>query len=270
MKYNREHSSSQQWNFAKNSLDQKLFHLTYPLEVQENLAMKYQTLELCSGLSAVALVETMININTFHPNNPQSHHHPHLNFSKSLPKIQSLYAAIVRLVKGEGISHVEQFVLSLLNPSVHYKLISTGELNCQDVCERILNYVERYPVLISSFLCHPDFVDKNNRVAFHEPVSFLPGYNKFHSMLIVGARRANGRYYFLCQNWWSHRPFVEVSADYLFSCHANTLRFAEEQKEGINAFRDGLVFSDYSVSITCDGGALTYPPSDELFPEDFL
>jgi hypothetical protein len=38
-------------------------------------------------------------------------------------------------------------------------------------------------------------------------------------MLIIGARRdERGKYYFLLQNWWASKFFVQVSAEYLQAC----------------------------------------------------
>jgi hypothetical protein len=39
-------------------------------------------------------------------------------------------------------------------------------------------------------------------------------------MLLIGAREANGSFFFLLQNWWEDKFFVEVSAEYMFSSNA--------------------------------------------------
>ena len=47
-------------------------------------------------------------------------------------------------------------------------------------------------------------------------------------MLLIGTRKTDDdEYFFLLQNWWEGRFFVEVSADYLYSSEA-TISFVEE------------------------------------------
>ncbi len=43
-----------------------------------------------------------------------------------------------------------------------------------------------------------------------------------HAMVMVGARRdaASGQLFFLLQNWWPRKQFVEVDAAYLSACRA--------------------------------------------------
>ena len=42
-----------------------------------------------------------------------------------------------------------------------------------------------------------------------------------HAMLLIGARKdKDGEYFFLVQNWWKARPFLELSGRYLASCDA--------------------------------------------------
>eukprot|EP01041_Mallomonas_annulata_P008127 gene8127-16682_t len=48
----------------------------------------------------------------------------------------------------------------------------------------------------------------------------LEGTN-LHSMILIGARKTiSGEYYFLLQNWWEVKYFIEVSSKYLFQCGA--------------------------------------------------
>ena len=42
-----------------------------------------------------------------------------------------------------------------------------------------------------------------------------------HSMVLIGARKTtSGDYFFLLQNWWEGRYFIEVSGEYLHHCQA--------------------------------------------------
>ena len=73
-----------------------------------------------------------------------------------------------------------------------------------------------------------------------------------HSMLLIGARsevdvRGDIKYFFLLQNWWTERFFIEVSAEYLYSSEA-IISFVEEEVEEIpNKF--ACTYSSYSETI---------------------
>jgi hypothetical protein len=71
------------------------------------------------------------------------------------------------------------------------------------------------PALVSGFRCAPKFQNPNGIASFSgcidEPVS----------MVLVGFRTdSKGNVFFLLQNWWRSKPFVEVSAEYMTSSHA--------------------------------------------------
>jgi hypothetical protein len=80
------------------------------------------------------------------------------------------------------------------------------------------------PALISLFRVYPDF-GETNAVSF----SGLPARQKMvalsdierHSMVLIGARKTSeGEYFFLLQNWWEGRYFIEVSGEYMHHCEA--------------------------------------------------
>ena len=40
-------------------------------------------------------------------------------------------------------------------------------------------------------------------------------------MVLIGARKSSqGKYFFLLQNWWEGRYFIEVSGEYMHHCQA--------------------------------------------------
>jgi hypothetical protein len=84
------------------------------------------------------------------------------------------------------------------------------------------------PALVSMFDVHDDFYNatcNNGGGSFDGVVS---GPRKgLHAMVLVGARTdANGKRWFLLQNWWPEMQFVEVSKSYLESSGA-TVYFVE-------------------------------------------
>ena len=81
-------------------------------------------------------------------------------------------------------------------------------------CQLILERVSLSPALISVFRVYPDFGQTNtvsfsgrparkNNVALSDVAK--------HSMVLIGARKTSkGEYFFLLQNWWEGRYFIEV------------------------------------------------------------
>ena len=73
------------------------------------------------------------------------------------------------------------------------------------------------PILISYFEVHEDFEAVDRCIYHGDHVGALRGG---HSMLIIGVRIENNRKYFLLQNWWQRKQFIEVDGEYLISCNA--------------------------------------------------
>ena len=45
-----------------------------------------------------------------------------------------------------------------------------------------------------------------------------------HSMVLIGARKSSeGKYFFLLQNWWEGKFFIEVSGEYISHCNAEII-----------------------------------------------
>lgn len=42
-------------------------------------------------------------------------------------------------------------------------------------------------------------------------------------MVLIGARKSNDNNFFLLQNWWDGRYFIEVSGEYMYHCHAKII-----------------------------------------------
>ena len=53
-------------------------------------------------------------------------------------------------------------------------------------------------------------------------------------MVMVGYRQAAGKTYFLLQNWWKQKQFVEMDEDYFIRCNS-TVRFVETPQHEIPA-----------------------------------
>ena len=86
-------------------------------------------------------------------------------------------------------------------------------------CEKVFMRVSNEPALVSVFTVFPDFKDAT-KVSFVGLPNFGDSDEK-HSMVLIGARKStSGDYFFLLQNWWDTKYFVEVSGDCMYHCGA--------------------------------------------------
>jgi len=108
-----------------------------------------------------------------------------------------------------GVSSV--FLQSILQPNS--TLITTG-------LPQLPNLFDTHgPGLVSKFQVHEDFYDSSIRKHYGKPSGDMKGW---HAMTLVGHRiDEKGTPYYLLQNWWKNKQFVEVDADYLEHCGAN-------------------------------------------------
>ena len=96
------------------------------------------------------------------------------------------------------------------------------DLIYSNTCQIIFERVAQSPALISTFRVYPEF-HQTDAVSF----SCIPQQDvtmtriPMHSMVLIGARKTtSGDYFFLLQNWWEGRYFIEVSGEYLHHCQA--------------------------------------------------
>lgn len=99
----------------------------------------------------------------------------------------------------------------------------------EDVVPAIVKNLRNYgPALVSNFLVQPDFCDTSIR-KHHGPANIIFNDNG-HAMVMVGYREEDGKHYFLLQNWWLDKQFVEVDIEYLSSCSPSLHWVVTEQK----------------------------------------
>jgi hypothetical protein len=73
------------------------------------------------------------------------------------------------------------------------------------------------PLLVSGFVVHEDFLENKNSYD-GAPQGDVVGT---HAMIIIGTRRdTENRLWFLVQNWWDSKQFVQISKSYLVNCRA--------------------------------------------------
>jgi hypothetical protein len=84
------------------------------------------------------------------------------------------------------------------------------------------------PLLISGFVVHEDFLMENKHSHDDEPQGDVVGT---HAMIIIGTRRdTENRLWFLVQNWWDSKQFVEISKRYLVNSRAVCFVVKTKQK----------------------------------------
>jgi hypothetical protein len=84
------------------------------------------------------------------------------------------------------------------------------------------NDLKQYgPGLVTGFKVHPDFYATDAKKVKHShsgtPTGSVVGC---HAMALIGARTDKKQQWFLLQNWWKRKQFVEVSETYLKACNA--------------------------------------------------
>jgi len=87
------------------------------------------------------------------------------------------------------------------------------------------------PALVSHFRVFEDFRNVTTHVHYGSAMK-AKGALGMHAMVLVGARNDGGKQYFLLQNWWKGKQFIEVDADYMESCGA-TVSFIETRQTKI-------------------------------------
>eukprot|EP01035_Chromulina_nebulosa_P036740 gene36740-49533_t len=95
---------------------------------------------------------------------------------------------------------------------------SPTEIRYKEDCEELFEMIQSRPALVSSFRVDSDFYN-SSKITFSGVVD-EQSFIGLHAMILIGMRRVNGDYYFLLQNWWEGRYFIEVSAEYLSSSQA--------------------------------------------------
>ena len=90
------------------------------------------------------------------------------------------------------------------------------------------NFGKYGPGLISTFKVYNDFMDEHRKF-YGTPEG---DYNGYHSMVLVGWRKEGEKLFFLLQNWWASKQFVEIDDVYLQKSTA-IITFIETPQESI-------------------------------------
>jgi hypothetical protein len=91
-------------------------------------------------------------------------------------------------------------------------------------------------------------LDNPNEYRFVDiPVDFADSPR--HAMVLIGARKtASNEYFFLLQDWWKSRYFVEVSGEYLALCEARIIFYTGSRLERREDCEDLLYEGTYAES----------------------
>ena len=91
----------------------------------------------------------------------------------------------------------------------------------QPTCLEILGNLLNRPALVSNFHVTDAFLSTGTALT-GVPVFHADDQDNRHSMVLIGGRQSvDGEIYFLLQNWWHDRFFVEVSGEYFSYCTAS-------------------------------------------------
>ena len=101
----------------------------------------------------------------------------------------------------------------------------------------IENVIQEYgPILVSEFQVYQDFLEENRFLYHGDSEDSEEGSVGMHSMLIIGYRKENDKVYYLLQNFWEKKQFIEVDGVYLKKCGA-TLYYVETSQNKIQIGR---------------------------------
>ncbi|KAJ3232578.1 hypothetical protein HDU78_006982 [Chytriomyces hyalinus] len=101
------------------------------------------------------------------------------------------------------------------------------------------------PGLVSGFRVTSDF---NARQWQHEGYSREGEVVGRHAMLLIGCREAGGKVWYLLQNWWKTKAYVEVDIAYLAASEC-LVHFVTEKQH-----RMGNFLSNYEEMVECEVG----------------
>ena len=113
-------------------------------------------------------------------------------------------------IMADGVGFSRDFAEAILVPDSELMLIVPKDAH-------IPRLLEKYgPALLSNFLVDEDFrdADAHQHLGERDEASKIVGR---HAMLVVGHRQEGGSTRLLVQNWWRHKPFIEVDTAYLAS-----------------------------------------------------
>jgi hypothetical protein len=134
----------------------------------------------------------------------------------TFPK-QRLQAHLFQCVGETAVKNLTQ-ITTLTDSNLIYANITRG--NAESIAFVIKCLTDYGVGLVSRFRVYKTFIDGADTLTTLKKDDPFVGY---HSMLIIGYREEAGQIYFLLQNWWKDRCFMEVSADYLAVVLANII-----------------------------------------------
>ena len=121
------------------------------------------------------------------------------------------------------------------------------------------NLKEFGPLLVSGFSVFPDF---------QQPTSVHHGRPKgtrkgSHAMIIIGVRKADGRDFYLLQNWWRSQQFLEVDREYMTACRPSYWyvptpqeRIPDRLPQYQERWAENEMYLDKPDSLDCNEGPL--------------
>lgn len=147
--------------------------------------------------------------------------------SSKFYKGDALYDYIIRNEGGSSLNVLRDIIapenriskISIPNKSMLANLYS-------QTCQTVTQLLQIKPALVSGFVVDDNF-QTSNSVSFRGTVNHR-SIKGLHAMVLIGARidPVDGEYWFLLQNWWKDRFFIEVTGEYLASSECS-LNFVE-------------------------------------------
>lgn len=223
--FNKFLKHAPEWAFTKNDENNVIFWNNDNYQTIENLKiLRRQRSRLGSMIAPVVLMHFMISINSNGAYTQTLDISKYTNYIKKGEQLEEFIEEALRNKAGEFSYAVMKEMMQLEDSDIS----KIGEIS--DYGPILLKKLAHYPAIISAFTVYSQFLDEPRIYKYHHklPGEMVRGY---HSLLLVGARRdlTSGEYYYLLQNFWEGKYFIEVSGEYLDSVKPAIVMFVTKK-----------------------------------------
>jgi hypothetical protein len=267
--YGRATDGEYPWGFEKNSPTGVKFWLGHQHSsvIASKLVARFQSVGYSSSIAVALFVEYNLILNDL---SFSGHIDVLATFLLKARSTADYYENLIKLAQGMAVEDPMTFLETI--SGMHDFVYLYAEWDFPEVCQKLMEYLRTKPILLTSFKVYEDIFDPKSRSFFDFPSSCRQRDESSgsHCMIIIGARvveekDGKKKYYFLLQNFWEFRAFVEVSGEYLRKCCAMGITL---RREISSIPPESVVLNNFSVAETVDGSSSAdIPYLKYKFPE---
>ncbi len=224
--FNKFLKHAPEWSFTKNDENNVVFWNNDNYQTIENLKiLRRQRPRLGSMIAPIVLMHYMISINS---NGAYTQTLDTSKYTNYIKKGEQLEEFLERALHNKASNEFSYTMMKEMMKIEDSDISKIGEIS--DYGPILLKKLAHYPAIISAFTVYNQFLDEPRIYKYHHK---LPGevVHGYHSLLLIGARRdaISGEYFYLLQNFWEGKYFVEVSGKYLDSVKPAIVMFVTKK-----------------------------------------